>query len=212
MKLALPLAVLCVLSAAPVHATVLETEPRTFPITAQQNVHLEFPVGELRVVPSDESRVRFDLRVRCKDRSDERCEELANRLVLDSEMEGNTLRLTLQKFPKWNHRGMTVLGVLRVPRALAVRIEMGVGELEIEGLEGDLDVNLGVGEASIRTAKLRAGHVSVETGIGEASIRGGGSDTRSRGFIGSVASWSSGRGRSSVRLHVGVGEGTVRLD
>jgi hypothetical protein len=52
----------------------------------------------------------------------------------------------------------------------------------------------------------------VETGIGDANIHGGGSDTESHGFIGSRATWDAGSGRSAVRLHVGVGEGRVRLE
>lgn len=212
MKLALTLATLCVLAAAPVRATLLETEPRTFPVAAHHRVRLEFPVGELKVIPSDEARVRFDLRVRCNGRSEERCEELANRLVLDDDTDGNTLHLKLQKYPKWNHHGMTVMGELRVPRSLAVKIEMGVGELTVQGIEGDLDAELGVGEADIHAPKSHTGHVSVDTGIGDARIRGGGSDTESHGFIGSHTTWSAGSGRSEVRLHVGVGEGTVRLE
>ena len=212
MRLALALATLCVLTAAPARATVLETEPRTFPVAAHERVRLEFPVGQLKVIPTDEPRVRFALRVRCNGRSDERCAEIADRLVLDSDDEGSTLHLNLHKFPKWNHRGMTVMGELRVPRSLAVKIEMGVGELDIDGIEGDLDVDLGVGEAAIRAPKSHAGHVSVETGIGDANIHGGGSDTESHGFIGSHATWTAGSGRSAVRLHVGVGEGSVRLE
>jgi hypothetical protein len=211
-RLALALATLCVLTAAPVCATVLETEPRTFPVAAHQRVRLEFPVGQLKVIPTDDARVRFDLRVRCHGDDESRCEELANRLVLDSDDEGNKLHLKLHKYPKWHNHGMTVMGELRVPRSLAVQIEMGVGELDIDGIEGDLDVELGVGEAAIRATKAHAGHVSVETGIGDANIHGGGSDTESHGFIGSHATWTAGNGHSAVRLHVGVGEGTVRLE
>jgi hypothetical protein len=89
---------------------------------------------------------------------------------------------------------------------------MGVGELDIAGLEGDIDVDLGVGDADIRASRSQASHVSVETGIGDAEIRGGGSGTRSRGFIGSHAMWTDGDGRSAVHLHVGVGDATVRLE
>ena len=215
MRLASTLAVLCALAstaATAAHATVLETEPHTFQVSANHRVRLEFPVGQLRVVPSDDARVRFDLKVRCDSRREERCEELANRLVLESEDEGGTLHLKLEKYPKWHHKGMTVIGELHVPRSLAVQVEMGVGELDIAGLEGDLDVELGVGEADVRVPRTRANHVSVDAGIGEAAIRGGGSNTESRGFIGSHAMWSGGSGRSSVRLHVGVGEAQVRLE
>ena len=212
MKYALVLAALGSLAALPAHATLLTTDPHTYPVTAHHRIRLEFPVGELKVVPSEGSRVRFELKVRCRGRSDERCEELANRLILDSDDDGGVLHLKLHKYPRWHMNGMTVIGELAVPRALALEIEMGVGELTIDGLEGDLDVNLGVGDADIRAPKAQASHVSVETGIGDAEIHGGGAGTRSRGFIGSHAMWSDGNGRSQLRLHVGVGDATVRLE
>ncbi len=200
------------LVAAPLHAAVLETEPHTFAVSKNHRVRIEFPIGELRILPSEGSTVRFELRVRCRSHSEERCEELANRLRLDSDDKAGTLHLKLDNYPKWNNKRFTVMGVLHVPPALALRVEMGVGQLEIAGLEGDLDVDLGVGEADIRTSRTRAGRISVDTGIGDASIRGGGSGTERHGFIGSHASWSAGSGRASVRLHVGVGDASVRLD
>ena len=212
MKYALVLAALGSLAALPAQATLLTTDPHTYPVTAHHRIRLEFPVGELRVVPSDGSRVRFELKVRCRGRSDERCEELADRLILDSDDDGGVLHLKLHKYPRWHMNGMTVIGELAVPRALALEIEMGVGELTIDGLEGDLDVNLGVGDADIRAPKAQASHVSVETGIGDAEIHGGGSGTRSAGFIGSHSVWTDGNGRSQVRLKVGVGDATVRLE
>jgi hypothetical protein len=212
MRLALTFAGLCLVAATATHAAVFETDSHTFPVTASHRVHLEFPVGQLKVIPSDGARVQFDLRVRCRGRSEERCQELADHLVLESEDRGGTLHLKLDNYPKWNNHDMTVIGELRVPRALAVRVEMGVGELDIEGLEGDLSVDLGVGDADIRMPRTRASDIEVEAGIGEASIRGGGANTASRGLIGSHASWSGGGGRSSVRLHVGVGDAEVRLE
>ena len=218
MKLALTLATLAFV-AGPAAATdwsgrsvLLTTDPHVYQVTAKHRIRLEFPVGELRVIPTDAPHVSFDLKVRCRRTSDERCEEMANRLILDSDDSGGTLHLKLHKYPQWNNHGMTVIGTLAVPRALAVDIEMGVGELDVSGIEGDIDVELGVGEADIRASRTQASHVSVETGIGDAEIRGGGSGTRSRGFIGSHAVWADGGGRSAVRLHVGVGDATVRLE
>jgi hypothetical protein len=212
MKFALPLAAIALLAAPPARAVMLTTDPHTYTVTAQHRIRLEFPVGQLKVVPGDGSTVRFDLKVRCRYGSEEHCEEVANRLILDSEDHDGTLHLKLHKLPQWNNHGMTVIGQLSVPRALAVDIEMGVGELDVDGLEGDIDVELGVGQADIHASRAQASHVSVETGIGDAEIRGGGSGTRSRGFIGSHAVWADGGGRSAVRLHVGVGDATVRLE
>jgi hypothetical protein len=175
-------------------------------------VHVNFPIGELRVIPTDDTNVQFDIRVRCRGRAEEDCEELANRLVLDSHDSGHTLSLKLENYPKWHNKGFTVIGELRVPRAQALRVEMGVGQLDVDGLQGDLDVDLGVGEADIRTPRASAANVSVEAGIGDATIRGAGSDLESSRFVGARATWSRGNGKSDVRLHVGVGDATVRLE
>ena len=193
------------------HAVTLTTDPHTYMVSPDHRIRLEFPVGELKVVATDEPHVRFDLKVRCKSGSDEHCEEIANRLILDSDDTGGTLHLKLHKYPQWNNHGMEVMGQLSVPRTMPVEVEMGVGELDITGLEGDLDVTLGVGQADIRALRAKASHVSVDTGIGDAEIQGGGSDTHSRGFIGSHSVWTDGPGRGAVRLHVGVGDATVRL-
>ena len=194
------------------YATLLETDARTFPVTASHRVRIEFPIGELHVIPTSESRVRFDLRVRCKGRSSERCAEMADQLVLESDDTAGTLHLRLENYPRWMRKGFTVMGELHVPRALALRVEMGVGQLEIEGLEGDLDVDLGVGQAEIRTLRTRAREVSVTTGIGDANISGADSATERARFLGSRVLWSRGQGRADVRVNVGVGEGTVRLE
>ncbi len=216
MKPALPLAAACLAllagATAPARAVVLETDTRTFAVSPNHRVRLEFPIGELRVIPAEGPRVRFDLRVRCKGRSDERCAELADRLRLESDDTGQTLSLKLDGYPKWLRKGFTAMGELRVPRALDVRIEMGVGQLEVEGLEGDLDVDLGVGQADVRLPRASVREVSVDTGIGDASIRGAGSSQASSRFLGTRVAWTQGRGRSDVRVHVGVGEGSVKLE
>jgi hypothetical protein len=200
------------LAAGLADAAVLQSETHTFKITKEHRVHVNFPVGELRVIPTDDTHVEFDIRVRCRGRAERDCEELANQLVLDSHDSGQTLSLKLENYPKWHHSGFTVIGELHVPRAQALRIEMGVGQLDISGLEGDLDVDLGVGEADIRTTRASAANVSVETGIGDATIRGAGADLESSRFLGARASWSGGGGKADVRLHVGVGDATVRLE
>ena len=217
MKLVVPLALALSLvagagSVAAARDRVLETEPQTFPVTKAHRVRLNFPVGELKVLPGDNAQVRFELRVRCRRGTLERCESMANRLVLDSHDQDGTLQLTLDNYPKWNNKGFTVMATLLVPRAMPLRVEMGVGQLDIEGLAGDLDVDLGVGEADIRTSRVSAKDVAVDTGIGDANIRGCGAGNDHHGFIGSSASWSGGTGRASVRLHVGVGDASVRID
>lgn len=200
---------------APVAAAdsvMLTTDPHVYKVTAKHRIHLEFPVGALQVIPTDGSKVELLIRVKCRGRSEERCEELANELVLQSDDRDGLLHLKLEDYPKWHHKGFSVHAELRMPRQLPLELDMGVGELDIAGLEGELDVDLGVGDADIRTTRSTTGHVMVDTGVGDASIRGADGETQRSGFIGSHASWRSGNAKSTVRLHVGVGDATVRLD
>ena len=219
MKLVLPLAMAALLgvaSTAPALArtTWLETEPHTFPVTKNHRVKIDFAVGELKIVPGDASNVRFEVSIRCKNESEDRCQELADHLRFESEDRNGTLYLKLDRYQKWCSN-FNVTGVLTVPRSLPLEVEMGVGQLTITDLENDIEVDLGVGDADIRTSRTLANSVSVDTGIGDATIRGASGEVERRSFIGSHASWdngASGRGRASVRLHVGVGDATVSLN
>lgn len=197
--------------AAPAHAVVLQAGTKSYPVTAKHRVKLEFPVGELQVVANDDTNVRLSLQVKCRG-GEERCEERASRLKLDSDDANGVLRLKVTGYPKFNSGGFTLQGTLQVPRALALDLEMGVGELTVSGIEGDLDVELGVGDASIHTPRQSVRAVSVEAGVGDAEIRNAGSRSSSRGFIGRSVSWDDGPGRSRVSLHVGVGDAKVRID
>ena len=94
MKLALTLVALAALAASPVRAAMLTTDPHTYPVTANHRIRLEFPVGQLKVIPADGNTVSFDIKVRCRRESDERCEELANQLILDSDDSAGTSRLS----------------------------------------------------------------------------------------------------------------------
>ena len=211
MKHRLLFALLALAFAAPAHSAVLQADSKSYPVTAKHRVRLEFPVGDLKVVANDDTHVRLSLQVKCRGNED-RCEERARRLKLESDDAGGVLSLKVTGYPKYNSGGFNLQGTLQVPRALALRLEMGVGALSIDGVEGNLDVDLGVGEADISAPRHSVRSVSVQTGVGDAEIRNAGTKSASHGFIGRTASWDAGTGGSRVDLHVGVGDATVRLD
>ena len=197
-------------------ATALATEVQigqiSLPVTRDQKVRLEFPVGELRVEAATDSRVTLDIRAHCRNWGGERCDELARRIHAESEVVGGELRLKVAGYPKFHSGAFNLHGVLRLPRDLALKIEMGVGELRIAGIEGDVDADLGVGAAEIRASGRTLRSAEVETGVGDANVRAAGEPVKRRSFIGGTASWDQGKGRSAVNLHVGVGEATVRVE
>ena len=184
----------------------------SLPAAKSQSVHLKFPVGELRVEASTGSQVELELTARCKGWNRNGCEEDARRVHIETDHSGGRLDFTVDGYPKFHSNDFNLRGVLRVPAHMDVDLDMGVGDLKVADIEGDLHVELGVGDADIRASSAAVRSVDAQAGVGDAVVIAGGSRARRHGFVGATASWDEGRGRSSVRLHVGVGDATVRVD
>jgi hypothetical protein len=197
--------------AVPAHAVVLQTEARTWRVGPDHRVRLDFPVGELHVKATDGDEVRVELQVRCRRSGTEECQRKSRRLRLEHTNDGGVLRIRVEGYPKFNSRGFSLEALVLVPRHLRMDVDMGVGELEVDGMAGDLDVELGVGDATILAPRGAVKTVNVDVGIGDASLRTNGHRAHSRGWLGREVRWSEGGGASRIELSVGVGEGDVSL-
>ena len=184
----------------------------TLPAAKSQSVHLKFPVGDLRVEASTGSQVELEITARCKGWGRDDCEDRARRVHVETDDSGGRLDFVVEGYPHFHSGDFNLRGVLRVPARMDLDLDMGVGDLRVTDVEGDMHVELGVGDAQIRTAASSVRSVDVQAGVGDADVIAGGSHARRHGFVGSTASWDEGRGRSSVTLHVGVGDATVRVD
>jgi hypothetical protein len=182
------------------------------PTDGIEKVRLDFSVGELTVEPSTDRQVRFTVKVRCKDGS-ERCEERAQDLEIEARRDGSTLRLEIPKVHGWNgdHR-TNFRAVLQMPSDLALKLEMGVGELTLSGLLDDVDVNLGVGEAHLNLSEAHVKEVAVSSGVGDASLRVRKRHMEGSGWLGHSVRWDDGPGRARIEVALGVGQTEVVLD
>jgi hypothetical protein len=181
---------------------------QTYPLPQDRQVQMEFPVGDLRVETTSGDKIEFDLRAKCRGWN---CEDRASRIYIDAYEKGGELTLHVKGYPHTSSGGLSLIGVLRVPKDHALHIEMGVGDLDIDGIAGDIEVSLGVGDATIHTDERTVGSVSCQAGVGDADVRTRAGRVRRHGFIGSTANWD-GSGRSSVDVRVGVGDANVRVD
>lgn len=208
-----PALVAAALFAAPAVAgarAVLQAGTKSWPVTDAHRVRMQFPIGELRIESNDDDRVRLELLVKCKGGNEERCAEHADDLRLVARDAGGVLTIEIEGYPKFNPR-FSLHGVLQVPRRLALDVEMGVGELEVFGMEGPLDVDLGIGEATMELPRTAVRSVRLDVGIGDARLRADGARRQGKGFIGREVRWSEGEGASPVKLTVGIGDARVAL-
>lgn len=190
----------------------LQADPQRYPVEGAGEIKIEFPLGHLSVEGDDGDDIRMSIEVRCDRGSLGDCQERARRVTVQRHREGGRLRFEFEGVPKMNSRGLSIRAHMLVPRSLAATVEMGVGELEIAGIAGNLEAELGVGEMTVRCEQGDFRKVSAEVGVGDASLRTRGGRIQGNGFLGRELQWSEGRGPSVIRAHVGVGEATVMLD
>lgn len=182
------------------------------PVGGAEKISLDFPVGEVHVEGWAESKVDLNVKIEC-DRPTTRCQEIAKELRLVYDNSGDRLKVEIKNWPKFGGpKGLQVEAHIRVPRELALSADLGVGELEVSGIQGDLAADLGVGEVSVTLPREAFGSVNLDTGVGEANLVVDGRRYQSAGLVAKEVRWTKGSGRSGVTVDCGVGEIDVRLE
>lgn len=200
------------LAAMPLAAAPDRVLTRTFPASEIEALRFEISVAEV-VVTAGSGGIKIEIEAECR-HSGRECEDALEDLELTDRKRGDVLIVELDGFPKWGKGKLEIEATLTIPKRMDFDIDMGVGELEIDGLEGELDVEVGVGKVEIATASDHLRSINVDVGVGEAEIVG--TDVRVEGrrsfLVGSEAYWAGGGGKKRIRVDLGVGEVAVRID
>jgi hypothetical protein len=190
---------------------VVRSFRQQIPIANAHKIHLDFPVAELNVDSAPGDQVGLDVKITCREKTG-RCADRAHELKLIYDNAGEVFKIEMKKFPKWHGSGqLKIVARITVPRDLALDAELGVGEMNVHGVAGDLTLNLGVGQVNVDLPKDAIASVDLDTGIGEASLVAAGRHYTSAGLIAKELSWNKGTGRSRVKVDCGVGEIDVVL-
>jgi hypothetical protein len=191
---------------------VVRTIDRQLSAADVSGIHLDFPVGEMQVDAGTGRQVQVQVRLECDSKREARCMEAAKGIEIISSTSSDRLHIGLKGWPKAGTRGLEAHVVVSVPRDLALKAEMGVGEMRISGLESNVDANVGVGEISVKMAESAVASVSMDTGVGEANLFAQGRRWESSGLVSRELKWHEGHGKASINVDCGVGEAKVRLD
>jgi hypothetical protein len=204
------------LAAAPARADseVVHDEAGGWEVDGARLITVEVPVGEVRVSGIAGDRIEARLRVRCE-RDTRRCRDDASRVRLRPRRSGASIELEVVGMEDGHHgrNSPNAWLELQLPAELGLRVELGVGEVDVRGLLGDVDVEAGVGEVEVTVLESAVREVSLDVGVGEAKLlpRGSGARTSSFLFLGNEVDWREGTGTAEVAVELGVGEATVRL-
>jgi hypothetical protein len=156
-------------------------------------VHIRLSVGDLHIKRGDSAKIRLDYTVKS------RRESHLKQAGLDFNIRGNDATVEFHA-PTGSNTQFDV--ELEVPANTHLDIHQKVGDLTIDSVEGDKDLNLGVGD--IRVSIGRSGYrlVNASTGIGDVDSDGYG---ETRGWLGQTLKYH-GEGKFELRAHVGVGD------
>jgi hypothetical protein len=175
-----------------------------------ERVLVDVPVGEVTIEGSNGPQVDFEVTLECDERGGA-CEDLAKRVKVVYSREGGDLTLRLKEWPKSRNKGLEAHVRVRVPRTLSLKADLGVGQMNIQALESNVDADLGVGELNITLPVASVGSVNADTGIGEANLSAAGRRYESAGLVAKEIRWNKGTGKSRVEADCGVGEIDIRL-
>jgi hypothetical protein len=171
-------------------------------VPAGGTVALDVNVGDVKLLPSTASgRVRLEI-VPNADYG----EDTVRAWVRRYDVTGDYATIDLN-LPKTNHGHSGPSVTLYVPAQADLRIDLGVGDLHVDGIRGDKDLHVGVGDLTIGLdPSPDYGHVEIATHIGDVNdpLNPG----RENGFLGKNEDFVL-KGR--FRLHATVGVGDINL-
>lgn len=188
----------------PVLADTTRTLTETFDVADLDTLELEISVAELDVEIVDGTELELEIYLEAQRRF------FGLRRGSTDDIELQTRRSPSKLYIGLDERHVEQHWVLLVPRHLALSINLGVGEVNIDKLENDLEMEIGVGAVRVDIVEAAFGTIELQTGVGDAVIRGMTERAdNERSFI-SADAYYTGTGEHHLRIDLGVGDALVR--
>jgi len=161
-------------------------------------VHVRFGVGDIHIKRGDSSKIKLQYTVKSRRESN------VKEARVDFDVKGNDASIELHA----PSSGNTEFDVeLEVPANTNLDVHEKVGDMTIDNIDGDKDLDLGVGDIRVIAAGQSAYRlVRASTGIGDVDSGGYGETS---GWLGKTLKYR-GDGKYELRARVGVGD--IRLE
>lgn len=202
MKTKIALAIAATLIAQSSFAKDKVTLQESIKLTPESSVHFEVPVGSLTMETYDGDTLELEIEVKEADSDWFNSADLDEvELMIDQRETSVLLEIDMEDIvQKWS---------VRIPKNVHVNIDLGVGEVEIDGFERSASIDVGVGEVDIDLDSDNYREIELETGVGDVDLRGFKNIDRERNLVNESIRWR-GEGEYDIEIEVGVGEINVQ--
>jgi len=173
-----------------------ETNSDSRDFAAGGMLHVHLSVGGVHIKRGDAGKI--NLRYTIKSRR----EHNVKNAQVDFEVSGNDATI---EFHAPLHSNTQFDVELEVPMNTNLDVHGKVGDLTVENVEGDKDLELGVGDIRVTRESFTYQMVRASTGIGDVNSDGYG---QTSGWLGKTLKYH-GDGKYELRAHVGVGDITL---
>jgi hypothetical protein len=175
-----------------------ETHTESHDFAAGGTLHVRAHIGDLHITRGkDPGQIHLRYTIKSKHES-----ALKNSKV-EFEVHGRDARLEFNA-----SRSGTQFDIeLEVPESTSLEVHEKIGDLRIENIEGDKDLELGIGDIQITNENSRYRLVRASTGIGDVNSGGYGETS---GWLGKTLKYHGDDGKYELRAHVGIGD--IRLE
>ncbi len=143
------------------------TEQLAAPIAAGATLTAETQVGSITVTGADTTECSVTATITAKAPTQEEAEQLAHAVKIKLEVEGDDLRLHIEKPAKKRRRSIEVSFDITIGVETNLQLESNVGEIEVSNIAGAIRATTNVGEINCTEA---VSDVDLETNVGEVNV------------------------------------------
>ncbi|MGI9278286.1 MAG: hypothetical protein ACR2PX_01455 [Endozoicomonas sp.] len=179
-------------------STEIEVSPSTIAM-------LDVRVGNIDIRPSKDNNIHIDIKI---SESEEWFSDNIQNAELAIKEKDDRIMIRVGPEGKEYEENWTVY----LPAVKKLDLDVGVGEADIEDINTDMNVDVGVGTIQIRGNQQDFSKIKVESGIGDTRIKAeDGKNFSERHLVGGTSFWE-GSGQHSIQADVGVGDASIRLN
>ena len=184
------------------------TRTHTFDLDDIEQIEFSNTVGRFEIIQTNADVMRVTLDIESEKRGFFRRSTDVSDMDIEVKERGDTLFLT---FEEKNAEAEWLVEVPDSARLDRIIVQMGVGKVELEINDTELDVKLGVGDINVEAPEDSVGRIDLNVGVGDATLRGGDIINNDSVFI-TKRIRGEGNGSNDIEVDLGVGDADIRLN